>query len=174
LIDYQDSGPGGGKGEIMTIALAENAKPQPLVTSVFDEYGSSWSPDRRWLAYQSDESGRGEVYVRDMSTGGRWQVSTNGGEEPRWSADGRSLYYRNDSQLMVVAVDTRTTFAPQSPALVFDGVYNLRSATGISYAIAPANDRFLMVRLTEEGTASSLTVVTNWFAELQRLTSAPR
>ncbi len=175
LIDYQSVGQGSLKGELMTIALTENAKPQPLVTSAFDEYGGSWSPDRRWLAYQSDESGRPEVYVRDTSSGGgRWQVSTNGGDEPHWSSDGRSLYYRTESQLMVVAVDTRTTFAPSPPALVFDGIYNLRSATGVSYAVAPKGDRFLMVRLTEEGVTSTVTVVVNWFAELRRLTSAPR
>ena len=177
LLDYQSvGGRTPGKGELVTLSLAANAKPQPLVTSVFDEYGATWSPDRRWLAYQSDESGRAEVYVRDMTSGGgRWQVSTNGGEEPHWSPDGRALYYRNETQLMSVAVDTRTTFAPAQPKLVFDGVYNLRSDTGISYAVAPTGDRFLMVRLTDENTASTLTVVTNWFAELRRLTSsAPR
>ena len=174
LIDYQVVGPSGGKGELMTLALGESAKPQPLVTSVFDEYAATWSPDRRWLAYQSDESGRAEVYVRDTSAGGgRWQVSTTGGEEPHWAADGRALYYRNESQLMAVAVDTRTTFAPAPPQLLFEGVYNLRSDTGVSYAVAPTGDRFLMVRLTEENAASTLTVVTNWFAELRRLTSSP-
>jgi serine/threonine-protein kinase len=174
LLDYQVVGTS-GKGEVMTLALAENTKPQPLVTSVFDEYGGTWSPDRRWLAYQSDESGRAEVYVRDTSSGGgRWQVSTSGGEEPHWSPDGRVLYYRNESQLMAVAVDTRTTFAPQPPQLLLNGVYNLRSDTGISYAVAPTGDRFLMVRLTEENNPPTLTVVTNWFDELKRLTSALR
>jgi len=177
LLDYQSvGGPTPGKGELVTLSLAADAKPQPLVTSIFDEYGATWSPDRRWLAYQSDESGRAEVYVRDLSSGGgRWQVSTSGGEEPRWSPDGRALYYRNETQLMSVAVDTRTTFAPAQPRLVFDSVYNLRSDTGISYAVAPTGDRFLMVRPTEENTAATLTLVTNWFAELRRLTSsAPR
>jgi serine/threonine-protein kinase len=174
LLDYQVVG-ASGKGEIMTLTLGDNAKPQPLVSSMFDDYGGTWSPDRRWIAYQSDESGRAEVYVRDVSNGGgRWQVSTSGGEEPHWSHDGRALYYRNESQLMAVAVDTRTTFAPKQPQLLFDGVYNLRSDTGISYAVGPASDRFLMVRLTEEDSASTLTIVTNWFAELRRLTSAPR
>jgi serine/threonine-protein kinase len=172
LLDYQLVG-ASGKGEIMTLTLGENAKPQPLVSSMFDDYGGTWSPDRRWLAYQSDESGRAEVYVRDLSNGGgRWQVSTTGGEEPHWSHDGRTLYYRNETQLMAVAVDTQTTFAPKQPQLLFDGVYNLRSDTGISYAVGPAGDRFLMVRLTDENSASTLTVVTNWFAELKRLTSS--
>jgi Tol biopolymer transport system component len=176
LLDYQIVGPGGGKGDIVTIALAENAKPHALVSSVFDQYGGTWSPDGRWVAYQSDESGRAEVYVRDVSsTGGRWQVSTTGGEEPTWSPDGRTLYYRNESQMMAVAVDIGTTFASKPPVVLFDGVYNLRSDTGISYAVAPTGDRFLMIRLTEGNAASSVTVVTNWFTELQRvLSSAPR
>ena len=177
LLDYQIVGQSGGKGEVVMLALTEGAKPVTLVTSNFDDYASTWSPDGRWLAYQSDESGRSEVYVRDLSSaGGRWQVSTKGGEEPHWSSDGRALYYRNESQLMVVAVDTRPNFAPKPPAVLFDGVYNLRSDTGISYAVAPKGDRFLMVRLTQENTASALTVVTNWFTDLRRLTasSAPR
>jgi serine/threonine-protein kinase len=174
LLDYQVVGPSGTKGEIVKLALAPGAKPETLVTSVFDDYSGTWSPDRRWLAYQSDESGRAEVYVRDMSSGGgRWQVSTNGGEEPHWAPDGRGLYYRNESQLMSVAIDTTPTFAPKPPALLFEGVYNLRSDTGISYAVAPKGDRFLMIRLTEGNVASALTVVTNWFAELERLTSSP-
>jgi serine/threonine-protein kinase len=173
LVDYQIVDARGGKGEIVALPLVANARPQTLVASAFDDYSGSWSPDRRWLAYQSDESGRAEVYVRDMSSGGgRWQVSTSGGEEPHWSDDGRELYYRNESQLMAVAVDTRTTFTPRPPVLLFEGVYNLRSNTGISYAVAPRGDRFLMVRLTDDNATSSLTVVTNWFAELRRLTSS--
>jgi serine/threonine protein kinase/Tol biopolymer transport system component len=173
LIDYSAPTSGGGMGELMTLALAENAKPEPLVTSAFSKYGSAWSPDRRWLAYVSDESGRDEVYVREMSRGGgRWQVSTQGGDEPHWAADGRTLYYRNESQMMAVAVETRTTFEAKPPVMLFDGVYNLRTDTGISYAVAPKGDRFLMIRLTQENAASNVTVVTNWFAELRRLASS--
>jgi hypothetical protein len=76
---------------------------------------------------------------------------------------------------MAVAVDTRTTFEAKPPVVLFDGIYNLRSDTGISYAVAPKGDRFLMIRLTQENVASTLTAVTNWFAELRRLmSSAPR
>ena len=99
---------------MVKLPLVANAKPERLVSTRFDDYAGVWSPDRRWLAYQSDESGRGEVYVRDMSSaGGRWQVSTTGGDEPSWSPDGRELYYRNETQMMAVSVDTRTTFAPK-------------------------------------------------------------
>jgi Tol biopolymer transport system component len=121
----------------------------------------------------SDESGRPEIYVRDTSSaGGRWQISTTGGDEPSWSRDGRELYYRDESRLMVVAIDTRGAFKPGTPAVLFEGVYNLRSDTGISYDLHPRGDRFLMVRLTDENVASAITVVTNWFADLKRLMSS--
>jgi Tol biopolymer transport system component len=176
LIDFMDSSTGKDNGQIAKLELVAKAKPEILVQTPFDDYAGQWSPDKRWLAYNSEESGRSEVYVRDMSSnGGRWQISTSGGEEPKWSADGRELYYRNESQLMAVAIDTRTTFTPRTPTLLFEGVYNLRSDTGISYAVAPKGDRFLMVRLSEKNAVSALTVVTNWFDELRRLTSsAPR
>jgi serine/threonine-protein kinase len=172
LIDYAAS-PGSGRSDVMQLALAQGAKPMPLVTTPSDEYGGMWSPDRRWLAYMSDESGRPEIYVRDTSSaGGRWQISTTGGDEPSWSRDGRELYYRDESRLMVVAIDTRGAFKPGTPAVLFEGVYNLRSDTGISYDLHPRGDRFLMVRLTDENVASAITVVTNWFADLKRLMSS--
>jgi serine/threonine-protein kinase len=173
LIDYATV-PGGRQGELMKLTLAADAKPEPLVTSAFNEYASLWSADRRYLAYQADESGRAEVYVRDLSPGGgRWQVSINGGEEPHWSPDGRELYYRNESRLMAVSIETRPTFAPKAPVLLFEGVYNLRSDTGVSYDVDPKGGRFLMIRLTEDNVASTVTVVTNWFDELRRLAPAP-
>jgi serine/threonine-protein kinase len=173
LLDYSPTRTS-GKGELMKIPLVQDGKPEPLVTSQFNEYAGRWSPDRRWLAYQTDESGRFEVYVRDMSgpNGGRWQVSSTGGEEPNWSPDGRELYYRNESQLMSVSIDTRKTFEPKAPVLLFEGVYNLRSDTGVSYDIHPKGDRFVMVRLTDENATSTITVVKNWFAELRRLTAS--
>jgi serine/threonine-protein kinase len=176
LIDYARVAAAGGSGEVSTLKLVANAKPESLVATTFDDFSGAWSPDGRWLAYQSDESGRAEIYVREMSSaGGRWQVSTMGGEEPGWSPDGHELYYRNETQMMAVSVDTRTTFAPTAPRVLFNGVYNLRSDTGVSYAIHPKGDRFLMVRLIEEDVASTMLVVTNWFADLRRLmSSAPR
>ena len=175
LLDFMDFGNGTQNGQIAKLELVAKAKPEILVQTPFDDYAGQWSPDQRWLAYQSEESGRSEIYVRDMSLGGgRWQVSTAGGEEPRWSADGRELYYRNESQMMAVSIDTRTTFTPRTPTLLFEGVYNLRSDTGISYAVTAKGDRFLMVRLSEQNAASSVTLVTHWFDELRRLTSSAR
>ncbi len=85
-------------------------EPTPLVNTQFMEYGAAASPDGRWLAYQSNESGRPEIYVRELAgSGGRWPISTGGGEEPRWSPDGRELYYRINAQLMAVPIETRSS-----------------------------------------------------------------
>jgi serine/threonine-protein kinase len=95
---------------IMTVALKHDAQPTPLVNTQFMEYAAAASPDGRWLAYQSNESGRPEIYVRELAgSGGRWPISTGGGEEPRWSPDGRELYYRINAQLMAVPVETRSS-----------------------------------------------------------------
>jgi Tol biopolymer transport system component len=173
ILDYANLSTAGRESDVVKLPLVANAKPERLVSSPFDDYAGVWSPDGRWLAYQSDESGRSEIYVRDVSgAGGRWQVSTTGGEEPRWSPDGRELFYRNETQMMAVSVDTRTTFAAKPPTRLFDGVYNLRSDTGVSYSVHPRADRFLMIRLTDEDATSSMVVVMNWFADLRRLMSA--
>ena len=173
ILDYANPSTAGRESDVVKLPLVANAKPERLVSSRFDDYAGVWSPDGRWLAYQSDESGRSEVYVRDVSgAGGRWQVSTTGGEEPRWSPDGREIFYRNETQLMAVSVDTQTTFAAKPPVVLFDGVYNLRSDTGVSYSVHPKADRFLMIRLSDENAPSSMVVVMNWFADLRRLMSA--
>ena len=170
LIDYT---PLNYVGDVMRVALKANAKPEPLVSTKFDDLEATLSPDGRWLAYVSDQTGRFEVYVRDMSSGGgRWQLSTMGGEEPHWSGDGRQLYYRNSTKLMSVSVGGQGALNPQAPTEVFDGVHDFRSDSGLSYAVDPKGGRFLMIRLSDESAVSSIVVVLNWFDELRRLTAA--
>jgi hypothetical protein len=146
-----------------------------LPLAVDDEYGSSVSPDGRWIAYQSDESSRPEVYVRDLAgSGARWQVSTGGGEEPRWSRDGKELFYREDTRLLAVPVETRGRFEAGAPKVVVEGIFNLRSDTGVSYDVAPSGRRFLMVRpAVDRDRPVAVRVVLNWRDELETL-AAPR
>src|SRR5262249_22773835 len=100
-----DSQMNSSNSRILQLPLSHGAKPIDLVTQ-FNEYASALSPDGRWLAYQSSESGRPEVYVRDLSpAGGRSKISTEGGEEPRWSRDGHTLYYRRGNQFMTVTIN---------------------------------------------------------------------
>jgi hypothetical protein len=103
-------------------------------------------------------------------SGGRWQVSTGGGEEPHWSKDGRALYFRNGNRLMTTPIAGGATFQFDSPRFLFDGVYNLRSDSLRSYDVDPVTGRFLMIRPLEEGQPpASIRVTLNWFEELRRL-----
>jgi len=162
--------PAAGMADVVKMPLQPNSQPSPLVADRADTYGSSVSPDGRWVAYHSDESGRPEIYVRDMVGSGRWQVSTTGGEEPHWSRDGRELYYRINNRMMAVPVESGGTFRSATPRLLFEGVYNLRSDSLRSYDVDPVTGRFLMIRPLEEGQPPpSIRVTINWFDELLRL-----
>ncbi len=156
---------------IVTVVLKLDAKPTKLINTEFNEFGASASPDGRWLAYQSNESGRPEIYVRELvGSGGRWPISTGGGEEPRWSPDGKELYYRVNGQLMAVQVETRSSFHAGTPNSLFNEVYDLRSNTGETYDIDPRGGRFLMIRPPKEDSSSAqIRIVLNWFGELRRL-----
>ena len=159
------------RADIVGFNLGQEAQISELVTTPFNDYGAALSTDRRWLAYQSNESARPEIYVRDLSgSGGRWQISTEGGEEPHWSPDGRELYYRNNDLFMSVAVETRPTFQAGTPKTLFSGTYNLRSNSGVSYDVDPKGGRFLMIRPAEDSASpAQVRVVVNWFEELRRL-----
>ena len=92
------------------------------LSTQFSEAQGAFSPDGKWVAYQSNESGRYEIHVRPFpGPGGQWQVSTSGGISPRWRADGKELYYiAPDSKLMAVGVSTQgTTFTPGTPEALF-------------------------------------------------------
>ena len=150
---------------IASLAVQKAAMPVSLLNED-DEYNGRLSPDGRWLAYVVRIPQR-EVFVRPMTGSGRWQVSTSGGEEPRWSSDGRTLYYRNDNVLMAVAVNAGTAFESSVPMQVLKGIFNLRSESGISYEVDSNADRFLMLRLGDEAADSlSLRVITNWTKDL--------
>jgi serine/threonine-protein kinase len=154
--------------EIVHLALNASAKPAPLVATPFSELGGVVSPDNRFLAYSTSESGRPEVYVRDfMGSGGRWQISTDGGEEPHWSPDGRELYYRNNDLFKATAVDPRTAFQFSAPKTLFTGAYNFRSSTLLTFDVDPKGGRFLMIRPAGEEKPTQVRVILNWFEELK-------
>jgi serine/threonine-protein kinase len=167
-----DSGLQTIKGTINKIALKPGAELIPIVNAPFSQHGAAVSPDGRWLAYQSDENnGRPEIYVRDLSeAGGRWQISTEGGQEPRWSSDGRELYYRNSGFLLGVPIDTQAGFQAGTPKNLFNEVYDLRSNSGVTYDVDPRSGRFLLIRPPKEDVSTAqVRIVLNWFGELRRL-----
>ena len=168
-----DAGTFMNRGDIIRVPLKPDAQTTPIINTQFNEFAAALSADGRWLAYQSNESGGPEVYVHDMAgSGGRWQISNGGGEEPHWSPDGRELYYRNNNLFMSVAVDTRSTFQNGTPKTLFNGVFDLRSNSGVSYDVDPKGNRFLMLRPAEDvNSTAQVRIVVNWFDELRRLGS---
>jgi Tol biopolymer transport system component len=127
------------------------------------------SPDERWLAYTSEESGRSEVYLRDFPDAlNRIQVSTEGGEEPVWSPKGDELFYRNGQEWMTVAMQLAAPVPVVGrPAVLFRGDY--LNVPGRSYDVMPDGQSFILIRRTADTTPTTqLNVVLNWFEELRR------
>jgi serine/threonine-protein kinase len=141
---------------------------QVLLETPATEAAPALSPNGRWLAYISDDSGEFQIFVRAFpGPGGKWQVSTDGGAAPRWSPDGTELYYRWQSELHAVAVDdSGGSFRVKSRELLFD---DLTTTTAVlDYDVLDA-DRFLLVeRAGDDTDPPGVTVVVNWLSELER------
>ena len=148
--------------------LPLGGEPIPVLTMAAREIGAASSPNGRWLAYVSDESGRDEIYVQPYPEAGRrWTISTSGGRAPLWSQQGDELYYRHENRVMVVPVETDPTFSNGVPRMLFEGSYLRSDRFGMPYYdVSPDGQRFLM--LTSPSKAG-LHVVLNWFEELERL-----
>jgi serine/threonine protein kinase len=156
--------------EIMMLPTDGSGEPRPLVTGPFRRGSGDISPDGRWLAYRSDETGEFEIYVQPFpGPGARVPVSIGGGDEPVWSADSRELFYLGADDMMMAATISGTS-APQVTerrALFSAGVYRRAGGNPRQYHVAP-DGRFLMMRVPGLGEdASELTVVLNWFEELR-------
>ncbi|MFQ5616168.1 MAG: protein kinase, partial [Anaerolineales bacterium] len=155
--------------DIWLLAMADARKPKPWLRTEFNETAAVFSPDGRWVAYQSDESGRYEVYVRPFhGRGAKQQVSMEGGTEPLWAPRGRELFYRNGDKMMVVEVQTESDFTATKPKLLFEGRY-LTNRIMANYDIPGDSQRFLMIRNDQEAAPTQLRIVLNWFDELKRL-----
>jgi eukaryotic-like serine/threonine-protein kinase len=157
--------------DLWVLKLKGNQTSQPFLRTRFTEVGPSFSPDGRWIAYVSDESGQYEVYVRPYpARDGKFPVSTDGGEEPVWSHDGKELFYRNGRKWMAAAVNLKAEFSAQKPKLVFEGPY--ANVGDISYDVTPDGQRFLVLEPVESEVApvTHLNVVLNWFEEVKQKT----
>ena len=167
-------GVGLGNSDIALVRLGVDTVGTPLLASAFDERGAALSPDGRWLAYVSNESGRDEVFVRPFPNvgEGRWQVSTEGGYAPRWAREGRELFFEPpDGGVMATPVAPAETFAPGAPRRVIPAGLSLVAASRVPYyEQLPGDGRFLMVRGTgtrERASDVQLVVVDNWTEELR-------
>jgi serine/threonine-protein kinase len=145
-------------------------KAQPFLQTPFNESAPRFSPDGRWLAYTSDESGRNEIYVQPYpGPGGKSQISTDGGTEPVWNPNGRELFYRSGDKMMAVEIATQPGFAAGKARMLFEGQYVPTPATFPNYDVSPDGQRFLMLKAAEQATApNQINVVLNWFEELKQ------
>jgi len=168
-----------GRTELWTLPLAGDRKPQIYLQAVgtlradagASDGNARFSPDGRWIAYQSNEAGPIEVYVRPFpGPGGKWQVSSGGGQSPVWAPNGKELFFRAPSSMTAVDVQVGASFGNGTPRQLF--TYNFPVFS--DYSVAADGGRFLMVLDAAAATSPEVRVALNWADELKRRTSGAR
>jgi eukaryotic-like serine/threonine-protein kinase len=167
---------GGTGANIGALSVEGDRKWTPLLQEKHSEGQPKVSPDGRWIAYNSTESGKDEIYVRPFPevNKGRWQVSTGGGNTPLWSRDGRELFYRNGDSVLAVGVQTAPIFEAGKPQVLFEGKYvGLSFIDGHPWDVSPDGKRFLMIKEprsapSSDSSPSKINVVLNWLEELKQ------
>jgi serine/threonine-protein kinase len=141
----------------------------PVATTPANEWGGVFSPDGRWIAYSSSESGTDDIYVQPWPvTGQRWRISRNGGEEPLWTRGGSELVYRSGQEWWSVRITGAGTFTAGEPELLARGPW--LNVSGVEYAVTPDGERlYLLAPMAGSATTTTLTVVSNWFTTLRDL-----
>ena len=161
---------GSGAGKIFYLQAKEGASGYEKVMFLdtpFDALSPDLSPDGRFLAYESNETGQHEVYVQPFPQGGgKRQVSTNGGHQPRWRGDGKEIFFVEGDALMAVSVTTRPAFSVGSAKRLFDAQGAL-VGRGHRYDVSSDGQRFVMVETLEEPPAPLIRVVENWYEEFR-------
>jgi len=164
------------EGDIMYLRLdGEERKPEVFLATPFNERGPALSPDGKWVGYASNESGEFEIYVRPfLRPGAKGKVSAGQAFGPKWSPDGKEIFYRDEGKIMAVSVSVQDdTFRAQTPRLLFElkgGGYSF------PFDVSPDGNRFLFYRTAGEAKEQSQqpTVVVNWFEELMAKVPPPR
>ncbi|HEY8713252.1 MAG TPA: hypothetical protein VIM68_10285, partial [Thermoanaerobaculia bacterium] len=144
-------------------------KARVFLQTPFNELGGSFSPDGRWIAYQSDESGKSQIYVLPVTgNGGKWQISTEGGNRALWSRDGKQIFYVSpDWKLMAVDVAAHgDTFEAGVPRVLFQT--NMYRYPGRNYDVSADGKRFLVDSTVEQQEIAPITLVQNWTAALRK------
>ena len=156
--------------DLWVLPVSGDKKPFPFLKTPFEERDGQFSPGGKWIAYQSNESGRSEIYVQPFpGPGGKFQISTNGGAQPRWNKNGKEIFYVSlDSKMMVFPVKMSPdgqSLEPETPAALFP----VRIAGGTlsrfnrqQYAVSSDGQRFLVNLAADEGPASPITLILNW------------
>jgi len=154
--------------------LPRNGPPRPLIATAHEERAGRLSPDGRWVAYHSDESGRLEVYVRPFPNvqDRKWTISTAGGRRPVWAPGGRELFYAAGSAIMRVPVTIHgASFSAGPPELLFSGPFDLATA---DFSITPDGSHFIMVEGDPNARPTQIHVVFGWTEEITHLAAPSR
>jgi Tol biopolymer transport system component len=161
-----------GERDIWVVSPGGDAA--PFLMTPFDEWSPRFSPDGRWLAYVSNESGRDEVYVQPFpGPGGKWLISIDGGVDPVWSKDGRELFYRQGEEMMVVAVGRTSDFSSDRPRRLFESHFDAGDNSP-NYDVSPDGKWFLMPRSERGSMPGEVHLVLNWFSEIAARTASAR
>ncbi len=157
-------------GDVCIVSPDEPRPIEPYVNTDFHESNARISPDGRWIAYSSDESGRAEVYVQSFPEhGGKWQVSTQGGDQPAWRADGKEVFYLSrGGEVTAVPVTTGTTFEAGIPEPLFTRRLTRGPILRNRFAPAPDGQRFLLNVPLESAAPQTFTVVMGWPSEVEK------
>jgi serine/threonine-protein kinase len=167
------------QADIEILSMEGDRARKALLNTEYAEAGPQISPDGRWMAYTSNESGQPQIYVRTFPevNEGKWQVSQGGGHSPLWSPDGRELFYRNDDATIAVSVETEPTFGPGKAKILFQEEYYSNPLAGVpttAWDISTDGKRFIMAKepqFTDSESADEaprkINVIVNWFEELK-------
>jgi Tol biopolymer transport system component len=153
-------------GDIYALSLEGDPQPHPVVKTSGYDGGGQFSPDGRWMAYASNESGQFEVYLRPYPGPDRKkQVSTQGGTHPMWNRNGKELFYRVGNKMMVVDVSTSPDLTLSQPRVLFEQRYTFGGTTVPNYDVSPDGQRFVMVK--DDSASGRVNIVLNWLEELK-------
>jgi eukaryotic-like serine/threonine-protein kinase len=165
LLLYGLAQPNSPRQDIWVLPLAGDRAPFPWLATTFNEAEARFSPDGRWVAHESDETGRPEIFIRSFASPGvRVQISSGGGTKPQWRRDGKELYYVSaDYQLMAVPLRAGQGLEPGASRALFE-LRRLQPAPSwpTPYAVSADGRRFLVGAVVDEGGSSPITVVLNW------------
>ena len=157
-----------GRRQVSAVTFDSVSRVRPIIANAFENHTPSLSPDGKWVAYVSNESGRSEVYVRPFpGPGGRWQISRDGGTEPLWSGTGREIFYRAGDRMMAAEVQVGANFAPGASRELF----RTTAAPGITfrnYDVSRDGQTLYFAQPVGDA-AENVVVLLNWFEQLPRI-----
>jgi eukaryotic-like serine/threonine-protein kinase len=157
--------------DIWVMPLDGDRRARPLLTTDADEWGAKFSPDGRWLAYVSNETGRNEIFIRSVAaTAGRKRLSSEGGSTPAWAPNSRELFFINGDQLAVVTVDgERNPVGRDRVLFKVPKFENLEFEQGAPlYDVMPDGERFVFELNAQSASIMHFNVVLNWFEEVKK------